>query len=85
MNGHSQITVELPQSELDFARQYADEHGMNLSKLFDTLIINLSQDPLRHINPKLRSMMGILPPDTDIDALRMAYLTEKYLKDDRND
>ena len=58
---------------------------MNVSELFDSLIKNLSRDSKRHINPKIQSMVGILPPDTDIDAVRMEYLTEKYLKNDRND
>ena len=84
MNGHSQITIELPEPEIIFAEQYAQEHGMNVNELFDMLIKNLSLASKYPINEKVRSMIGILPPDTDIDSVRMAYLTEKYLRNDRH-
>jgi len=32
------------------------------------------------INPKVKSLMGLLPPDTDVDALRMEYIRKKHLR-----
>ena len=32
------------------------------------------------INPKVKNMMGLLPPDLDTDAERMEYLTKKHLQ-----
>ncbi len=31
------------------------------------------------INPKVKSLMGILQPDTDVDVLRTEYITKKHL------
>jgi len=37
------------------------------------------------ISPRIRSMIGILPIDMDVDAARMEYLREKYLKSTAGD
>ena len=84
MDGHNQLTVELPQSEIDFVRTYAARNNVTVDNVIDTLIIGLEQKTSRRIDPELQSLVGILPSNADVDALRMEYLTEKYLKDDRN-
>ncbi len=33
----------------------------------------------------IKALIGILPPDTDVDAARMEYLTQKYLSRESND
>jgi hypothetical protein len=84
MNGHSQITIELPQSEIEFVRSFAEKKNMSIDAVIDSLIKNLERVIEHPIDPKIKSWVGILPSDTDVDALRMEYLAEKYLRDDRN-
>ena len=84
MNGHHQITIELPESEIDFVRSFAEKKNTSIDAVIDRLIKNLAHVIKHPIDPVIQSWVGILPSDTDIDALRMEYLTEKYLGDDRH-
>jgi hypothetical protein len=84
MNGHQHLTIALPQPEAEFVRTYAKQHNLSVDLVIDRLIQSLERMTTRRIDPVLQSMVGMLPPDTDVDELRMQYLTEKYLNDDRN-
>lgn len=55
---------------------------MTVDDVIDRLIRNLKRITSRSVDPELGSLVGILPPDTDTDALRMQYLTDKYLPHD---
>ena len=85
MNGQHQLTIELPQSEIDFVRSFAKQNNTSVDSVIDRLIQGLQHKKIHAIDPELQKMVGILPSDTDVDALRMEYLTEKYLRDERND
>ena len=54
---------------------------MSISELFDNLIRMLMLEEENPIDPGIKALEGILPPDTDFDAERMEYLTQKHLRD----
>ncbi|HWF43697.1 MAG TPA: DUF6364 family protein [Candidatus Kapabacteria bacterium] len=85
MNGHQHLTIELPQPDAEFVQMYAKENNLSVDTVIDRLIQSLKRMTLRKVDPVLESMVGILPPDTDLDEVRMRYLAEKYLRNDRND
>jgi hypothetical protein len=85
MNGHQHLTIELPQPDAEFVQTYAKENNLTIDTVIDRLIQGLQRMTTRRVDPVLQSMVGMLPPDTDVDEVRMQYLTEKYLKNDRND
>ncbi len=85
MNGHQHLTIELPQPEAEFVRTYAKQNNLSIDTVIDRLIQGLERMTTRRVDPILQSMVGMLPPDTDVDAVRMEYLAEKYLRNDRND
>jgi hypothetical protein len=80
MNGHNHITIELPESEIDFVRSFATQNNVSVDAVIDSLIKSLHHARSHPIDAGLQKMVGILPADTDIEAIRMEYLTEKYLK-----
>ncbi|HET6400799.1 MAG TPA: hypothetical protein VFH95_05300 [Candidatus Kapabacteria bacterium] len=85
MNGSEHITIDLPASEAAFVRSFAERTKMRVDDVFDYLVRTLRHATDRDIDPMIRSWAGILPPDSDVDALRMQYLTEKFLQHGRND
>jgi hypothetical protein len=85
MNVSQQIILKLPESEIAFVRSFAERNRMSIDDVFDRLVRSLQSATNRKIDPMIQKWAGILPTDTDIDALRLEYLTEKYLGDDRND
>jgi hypothetical protein len=85
MAGHEQLTIQLPLSDAEFAREFATRNKISVSELVDRLLKNLQRVSEHRIDPVVQSWIGILPKDTDIDAVRMDYLTKKYLSDENND
>ena len=84
---HSEKPGYMHETENDAVMEYVDEEGnimgfqiMSVTKLAKEKPISVDLGRFHRIDPKIRSMMGILPPDTDVDALRMEYLTEKHLR-----
>jgi hypothetical protein len=84
MAGLEQLTIDLPFSDAEFAREFATRNKISVSELFDRLLKNLQRVSTHHIDPEIQSWIGIPPKDTDIDAVRMDYLTKKYLTDEDN-
>jgi len=85
MAGHEQLTVDLPIPRIAFAKELATRKHISVSDLFDRLLENVQRVSEHRIDPVVQSWVGILPKDTDIDAVRMDYLTKKYLSDENND
>ena len=85
MAGHEQLTIQLPLPDAEFAREFATRNKISVSELVDRLLKNLQRVSTHRIDPEIQSWIGILPKDTDIDAVRMDYLTKKYLSDENND
>jgi hypothetical protein len=85
MAGHEQLVVDLPLPRAEFARELATRNHISVSELVDRLLENVQRVSMHRIDPEIRSWIGILPKDTDIDAIRMDYLTRKYLTDENND
>jgi len=84
MNGQYSLTISLPPADAEFVRSYAEEHHLSLDQVFNSFVRTLRRITTRPVDAELESLVGILPPETDVDALRMAYLTEKFLSNDRH-
>jgi hypothetical protein len=85
MNGSEHITIDLPASDAAFIRSFAAKTKMKVDDVFDYLVRTLRHATTRDVDPMIRAWAGILPADSDVDALRMEHLSEKYLRNDRND
>ena len=85
MAAHEQLTIQLPLPRSTFAKEFATRNHISINDLFDRLLENLQRVSTHRIDPEIQSWIGILPRDTDIDAVRMDYLTKKYLSGENND
>ncbi len=59
------LTIRLPEEDIDFARDYAAEHGMTMTELIDRYLKSLQT---RHKGPladEIVRFSGIIPADID--------------------
>lgn len=78
----ARMTIRLPGETLRFAQGYARDRQMTLSELvlryFDRLreAVSRKED---QIPSSVSKVVGIIPPDVDVEAEYRAHLAEKYL------
>jgi hypothetical protein len=76
------ITIDLPEAEARFLTDFASKNELTVNQLFDRFVKDLHRYDA--IDPAIRSLIGILRPNTDVDAARMEYLNRKYLNGEGN-
>lgn len=83
MDETTKLTIRLPREQVEFLKAFAARHGLTATEVIGRYLRRLSerQDAkLSELSPEVREFVGILPPDFDRDAVRAAYLEEKYGK-----
>lgn len=73
------LTVRLPQSDLQFIKQFAVEHNLTVTELIRRHFSQLRQRSDNAISPKLQKITGILPDNIEPADARQAY--HDYLLD----
>lgn len=76
----TKLTIRLPKWQVEFAKRFAKNNGVTVTEVISRYLERLQADNPDELHPEVQKLVGIIPPDTDIDALRLEYLTEKYLK-----
>ena len=61
------LTVRLPKSHLDFAKQYAQAHRITVTELIDRYLECL-QGRTGAIHPEVEKISGLIPPEVDARA-----------------
>lgn len=72
----SQLTINLPDSEINFLKQYAQKNKTSISQLVDQWIKSLQTKP--DIHPDIAKFAGIIPANIDVDKTITDYLMEKH-------
>jgi hypothetical protein len=77
----SRLTIRVPRSLLEEARQYADENRTTLTRLVSEYLRQLAgrRDPLVDA-PTVRRLSGTLSQAISVEDYKM-YLEEKYARD----
>ena len=65
MTNNAKLTVRLPASEIEFARQYARNNGLTLTALVHRYFSRLHGPDSGHTPPEVSDIAGLVPPDTD--------------------
>lgn len=72
------LTVRLLEEEIDFAKQYAAQHGLTMTQLIDRYFKSLQHPPGENLSADLVRFSGIIP---EINEARNDYysaLEEKH-------
>lgn len=73
-----QLTVQLPEMEINFLEDYANRHQITVSKVIDYLIEQLQISEKYVLHPDIEKHSGILPKDIDAEKEYYGYLEEKH-------
>jgi len=74
----AKLTVRLPREEIEFAKQYAQEHRVTVAELFDRYLRRLQEASGAAIHPEVEKISGIIPPDVDARAAYLDHLARKH-------
>ncbi len=72
------LTLELPEEDIDFIRQYAKTQGVSISDSIDRIISFLRRTEQHPLHPDVLSLAGVLR-GTDPEAARLEYIARKHL------
>jgi hypothetical protein len=64
----TELTVELPASEVAFIEQYAAQQGLTVSQLIDRYIKRLQKLEQHPIHPEVERISGLIPDTIDAEA-----------------
>ena len=77
----ARMTIRLPGDTLLFAQGYARKRHITLSELvvryFNRLKESFSDQG--ELPPSVREVVGIIPPDVDVEKMYREHVAEKYL------
>jgi len=59
------LTIRLPEEDIEFAKQYASEHGITMTELIDRYLKQLRRRPEGGIHPDIQRFSGIIPAEID--------------------
>lgn len=74
----TKLTVRLPRAEVEFAKQYAREHGVTVTHLIDRYFARLQAAAPTAIHPDVDRFSGLVPTDIDARQLHREYLQGKH-------
>lgn len=74
----AKLTVRLPKQDLEFAKQYAQEHRITVTELIDRYLRRLRGGQPVVIHPEVERISGLVPLDVDAEALYHEHLLDKH-------
>lgn len=72
------LTIRLPEEEIDFAKEYAAQHGMTMTELIDRYLKALQRRPEGRIDPDIVRFSGIIPEHIDAREDYHVGIAEKH-------
>lgn len=76
----AKLTLRLARDEIERAKAYAASTGLTLTEVVSRYFRRLDALEPTDLSPATREIVGLIPPDADLDALRDEYMREKYLR-----
>ena len=74
----AKLTVRLPKEEIEFAKQYAQEHRVTVAELFDRYLRRLQDASGAAIHPAVEKISGLVPADVDAREVYLEHLVSKH-------
>ncbi len=74
----TQITIQLPESEVDFLEKYTKRNNITISELIDQYIQQLQISERYSHHPDVKKNAGIIPNDINAQKEYYNYIEEKH-------
>ena len=72
------LTVRLPEDDIEYAKNYAFNHGITLTELIDRYFKKLRLSPSEDLHPDILRFSGIIPSDIDSRNDYLNGIEEKH-------
>jgi hypothetical protein len=73
----AKLTVRLPKGDLEFAKQYAQEHRITVTELIDRYLRGLRAGT-GAIRAEVEDISGLIPPDVSARAEYREHILSKH-------
>jgi len=73
----AKLTVRLPKSDLEFAKEYAQAHRITVTELIDRYLRSL-RGGAGAIHPEVEKISGLVPPGVDARAEYREHARKKH-------
>ena len=77
-HGDLKLTVRLPKSDLEFAKQYAQAHRITVTELIDRYLKSLRGGSAASIHPEVERISGLISPEVDARAEYREHAAGKH-------
>lgn len=74
----AQLTVQLPAEEVEFLKNYAQEHGTTVAEIVGRYVKRLKNSPRPPLHPDIVNITGLVPQTFDASAEYRQHLLEKH-------
>jgi hypothetical protein len=74
----TKLTIRLPTWQVEFVKRFAKNHGVTVTEVVSRYFEKLQSDTEHELHPEVQKMVGILPPDADLETARWEHYKEKY-------
>ena len=74
----AELTVRLPEEDLEFAREYARAHQLTVTELIDRHLRDLRTRTSDGIHPEVEKISGLVPSVVDARAEYREHLLKKH-------
>ena len=72
------LTVRLPREDVEFAKNYAREHGMTVTEFIDRYLRHMRRIEEQPPSEALKAITGLVPADVDAREVHREHLLEKH-------
>lgn len=72
------LTIRLPKEDLEFAKQYARNHGLTVTELLDRFLRHLRTPSHTPVHPEVEKITGLIPPEVNVLTEYHDYLAHKH-------
>ena len=73
----AKLTVRMPAEDLNFAKDYAQAHGVTMTDLILRFFRGLREERREAIHPEIQAITGLLPQKIDARAEHRKHLIGK--------
>lgn len=72
------LTIQLPQPEIAFLKDYAERHQVTVSEVIDYFVKQLRVAEKYSFHPDIERFAGMIPKEVDVRKEYYEYLEEKH-------
>ncbi|MGH8609687.1 MAG: DUF6364 family protein [Gammaproteobacteria bacterium] len=74
----AKLTIRLPRQEVEFAKGYAEAHGITVTEVIDRLLCGMQAFEHTALHLEIEAISGLVPPDVDVQSEHRRQLVERH-------